>query len=122
MRALFLSFDWSLCYPLNSIFILQKVIEYCTYHSEHTEESEDVTDAWDKEFAAVDDDTLFSIIKAANYLDIKPLLDLACKIVAAYIRECKSPQEIRRRFNIKNEFTPEEDEEVRKENTWCEER
>ena len=71
--------------PLPSVddrHILQKVIEYCTYHSEHTEESEDVTDAWDKEFAAVDDDTLFSIILAANYLDIETLLDLACKTVA----------------------------------------
>jgi S-phase kinase-associated protein 1 len=102
--------------------ILQKVIEYCTYHHEHKEEKEDATEAWDKEFAAVDDDTLFSLILAANYLDIKPLLDLTCKTVADYIKACKTPQEIRRRFNIKNDFTPEEEEEVRKENAWCEER
>jgi len=102
--------------------ILRKVIEYCTYHSENADEKEDVTEAWDKEFAAVDDDTLFSLILAANYLDIKPLLDLTCKTVADYIKQCKTPQEIRRRFNIKNDFTPEEEEEVRKENAWCAER
>ena len=102
--------------------ILQKVIDYCTHHKEHGDEKEDATAAWDKEFAKVDDDTLFSLILAANYLDIKPLLDLTCKTVADYIKECKTPQEIRRRFNIKNDFTPEEEEEVRKENAWCEER
>jgi hypothetical protein len=30
--------------------------------------------------------------------------------------------QIRKTFNIKNEFTPEEEERVRKENEWCEER
>lgn len=34
----------------------------------------------------------------------------------------KTPEEIRRIFNIKNDFTPEEEELVRKENDWCEER
>ena len=62
------------------------------------------------------------LFQAANYLDIKSLLDLTCKTVADYIKQCKTPQEIRRRFNIKNDFTPEEEEEVRKENAWCEER
>ena len=61
------------------------------------------------------------IIKAANYLDIKPLLDLTCKTVANMIKN-KSPEEIRSTFNIQNDFTPEEEEQVRKENEWCEER
>ena len=34
----------------------------------------------------------------------------------------KTPEEIRVRFNIKNDFTPEEEEEVKRENAWCEER
>jgi S-phase kinase-associated protein 1 len=31
----------------------------------------------------------------------------------------KSVEEIRKMFNIKNDFTPEEEEEVRKENQWA---
>lgn len=31
----------------------------------------------------------------------------------------KTPDEIRRTFNIVNDFTPEEEEQVRKENEWC---
>ena len=58
-------------------------------------------------------------VQAANYLDIKGLLDVTCKTVANMIKG-KSPDEIRRTFNIKNDFTPEEEEQIRKENAWCE--
>merc|ERR1712025_95870 len=81
--------------------ILQSVLKFCQYHYDNKEKKEEEKNAWDAEFVKVDDDTLFSLILAANYLDIK---------------SCKTPQEIRRRFNIKNDFTPEEEEEVRKEN------
>jgi len=82
--------------PLHNVTakILQKVVEYCKYHDEHptpkTEEKKDEkkTDdiiPWDKEFCSVDQATLFELILAANYLDIKPLLDLTCKTVANMI-------------------------------------
>lgn len=102
--------------------VLTKVIEFCTYHCDNKDTLEEERNAWDKKFVAIDDEVLFALILAANYLDIKPLLDVACQAVAEYIKACKTPQEIRRRFNIVNDFTPEEEEEVRKENAWCEER
>ncbi|CAG8722657.1 5258_t:CDS:2, partial [Acaulospora colombiana] len=97
--------------------ILIKVIEYCTHHrddpvisqeDENKKTSDDIDD-WDEEFCKVDQGTLFELILAANYLDIKPLLDLTCKTVANMIKK-KSPEEIRRTFNIENDFTPEEEE------------
>ena len=101
---------------------LELVLKYCTHHHENQGSTEEEINAWDQEFInKLDDEALFSLILAANYLDIKSLLDLACKAVAVQILEYKTPSEIRRRFNIKNDFTPEE-EEVRKENAWCEER
>jgi S-phase kinase-associated protein 1 len=57
------------------------------------------------------------LILAANYLDIRSLLDVTCKTVANMIKG-KTPDEIRKTFNIKNDFTPNEEEQVRKENTW----
>ena len=57
-------------------------------------------------------------LQAANYLNIKELLDLTCQTVADMIKN-KTPEEIRRIFNIVNDFTPEEEEEVRKENQWA---
>ena len=103
--------------------VLSKVIEYSKYHHEAEAESvpDDKKNAWDRNFVKVDDETLFNLILAANYLDIKPLLDLTCKTVADEIKG-KTPEEIRVRFNIKNDFTPEEEEEVKRENAWCEER
>ena len=34
----------------------------------------------------------------------------------------KSPEEIRKTFNIQNDFTPEEEDQIRRENEWAEER
>lgn len=34
----------------------------------------------------------------------------------------KSPEEIRKTFNITNDFTPEEEEQIRRENEWAEDR
>ena len=59
--------------------------------------------------------------QASNYLDIKPLLDVGCKTVANMIKG-KSPDEIRKTFNIQNDFTPEEEDQIRRENEWAEDR
>ena len=58
------------------------------------------------------------MLQAANYLNIKNLLDLTCQTVADMIKG-KTPEEIRTTFNIKNDFSPEEEEEVRRENQWA---
>lgn len=104
--------------------ILAKVVEYCNQHindpvsEEKTDEkrTDDII-PWDLDFCKVDQETLFEIILAANYLDIKPLLDVTCKTVANMIKG-KTPEEIRKTFGIENDFTPEEEEQVRKENEW----
>ena len=47
--------------------------------------------AWDSEFVKVDQSTLFDLILAANYLNIKGLLDLTCQTVAQMIKG-KTPE------------------------------
>ena len=51
-------------------------------------------------------------LQAANYLDIKGLLDVTTTHVAQIIVECRTPEKIRERFNIKNDLTPEDLEQV----------
>jgi len=88
---------------VNSI-TLKKVIEYCEYHHSHpptTTEKEDYrTDniiEWDQKYLEVEMKLLFDIITAANFLDIKGLLDLCCKVIANIIKG-KSPEEIKVTF------------------------
>ncbi|CAN0923061.1 SKP1-like protein 1A [Linum grandiflorum] len=98
--------------------ILAKVIEYCKKHIETEALDAAELKQWDVDFAKVDQATLYDLILAANYLDIKGLLDLTCQTVADMIKG-KTPEEIRKTFNIKNDFTPEEEAEVRRENQWA---
>ncbi|GKV17818.1 hypothetical protein SLEP1_g28278 [Rubroshorea leprosula] len=104
--------------------ILSKVIEYCKKHVEAPKSDDRATPvddelkAWDADFVKVDQATLFDLILSANYLNIKDLLDLTCQTVADMIKG-RTPEEIRKTFNIKNDFTPEEEEEVRRENQWA---
>lgn len=111
--------------------VLKKVIEWCDHHkADPPATNEDDADSrkkttdieeWDQKFMQVDQEMLFEIILAANYLDIKALLDVGCKTVANMIKG-KSPEEIRKTFNIQNDFTPEEEDQIRRENEWAEDR
>ncbi|CAJ2508705.1 Uu.00g137310.m01.CDS01 [Anthostomella pinea] len=111
--------------------VLRKVIEWYEHHrgdppstnedeSDNRKKTTDIEE-WDQKFMQVDQEMLFEIILASNYLDIKPLLDVGCKTVANMIKG-KSPEEIRKTFNITNDFTAEEEEQIRRENEWAEDR
>jgi S-phase kinase-associated protein 1 len=123
--------DESIPIPNVNEAVMKKVLEWCTHHkndppatqdddSDSRKKSTDI-DEWDQKFMQVDQEMLFEIILAANYLDIKALLDVGCKTVANMIKG-KSPDEIRKTFNIQNDFTPEEEEQIRRENEWAEDR
>jgi S-phase kinase-associated protein 1 len=81
--------------------ILSKIVEYLQYHYQNGENSGKDIIGWDLNFFKMDDETLFSIILAANYLDYPELLDACCKVVANEIKG-KTPEEIRKRYNIEN--------------------
>ncbi|EHK24698.1 hypothetical protein TsFJ059_007506 [Trichoderma semiorbis] len=111
--------------------VLRKVVEWCEHHrNDPVAAPDDESDArkkttdieeWDQKFMQVDQEMLFEIILASNFLDIKPLLDVGCKTVANMIKG-KSPEEIRKTFNITNDFSAEEEEQIRRENEWAEDR
>lgn len=68
----------------------------------------------------MNNDNLFHLTLAANYLDIKPLLDLCSAKIASMIKD-KTVEQIRVNLDIVNDFTPEEEAKVREENKWIEE-
>ncbi|KAL1546512.1 SKP1-like protein 11 [Salvia divinorum] len=93
---------------------LAKVLEYCTHHASNKRfftkfESKYVEDL------IVDRNMLYA---AANYLNIKGLLNLTCQAVSDMIIG-KTVEKIRETFNIKNDFTEEEEAVMRAENSWA---
>jgi S-phase kinase-associated protein 1 len=63
-------------------------------------------------------DEMFQFILASNYLNCKLTLDAGCTYIANIIKG-RTPEEIRKVFHINNDFTPEEEDEVRRENAWA---
>jgi len=104
--------------------IVQKVIEYMEYHLKipprkiekplKSNVVKDLVDDWDAKFVDVDQEIMFKLLLAANYMDVKSLLMLMCAKVASLMKG-KTPDQIRKTFNIRNDYSPEEEEEVRKE-------
>lgn len=111
--------------PLPNVkdIVLKKVIEYCTHYTTveamapiqtplKSSKIEDLVQPWYAEFVRIDQSLLFELVTAANFMDIKPLLDLTCLAVSVLIKG-KTASELRTIFNITNEFSPEEEAQVR---------
>jgi len=118
--------------PLSDVksAVLAKVIEFCKHHVDQrlpeiekplrSNNLAEIVPEWDAKFVDIEQEVLFELILAANYMDIKSLLDLTCAKVASMIKG-KTPEQIRKTFNIRNDFTPEEEAQIIEENKWCEE-
>ncbi len=117
--------------PLTNIkeAVLIKVIQWCERHrndppvvedeKEGSNEIRERITLWDREFIKddVDYELLYDIIMAANFLEIKQLLDLGCITVADLIRGMPA-HEVREFFGLKDDFSPEEREQIEKELLW----
>ncbi|KAJ0246599.1 SKP1 component [Hirschfeldia incana] len=110
--------------------ILAKVLEYCEKHvvvfvdggddSSSSSSAGDALKKWDAEFISeMDLSTVYDLIMAANFLDIKGLFDLTCQRVADEIAACKDHKEIRATLGIESDYTAEEEAEVLRENEWA---
>ena len=100
-----------------------RVVEYLRFAAgaetaKHDRKSE-VFQKWQTAFmnvAAGDayDTERFMLLEAANYLELKGLVDVVTGYYADEIFSRKTPDAIRERLKIKNDFTAAEEEEVRK--------
>ncbi|GAB2225923.1 hypothetical protein Droror1_Dr00021698 [Drosera rotundifolia] len=108
-------------FPNVTSTILAMVIEYCKKHAGPELEdcvAKDALKEWDAKFANVDRTVMFDLLLAATYMDIKGLLDLFCQSAADMIKD-KTVEEIRKIFNIENDFTEEEECALRDEHKWA---
>ena len=117
-------------FPVNNVKgnILKKIIDYLEYYKDKEPKQiekplpstkfEECVDPWDFEYTNLELELLFELILGANYLDIKPLLELTTAKVA-YLIQGKSTEGMREFFRIKNDFTPEEEQQIQEERKWC---
>ncbi|OMO97274.1 SKP1 component [Corchorus olitorius] len=104
--------------PLPNVYsmVLSLVIDYCKAHLKLTDEKAKEFD--ENFFKAQDNETLMAMCLAANYLDEKELLDMVEQAIADRL-ENKSVEYARKLFRIENDFTPQEEDDLRHGNEWA---
>jgi len=114
------------CRSLNKLveFTLQYIQEPTdttareTYHKSLSDKDKEAINAWNEAFfKGLGQNDVFDFILGVNFMDYKTGLDAACVYVAGTLKG-KTPEEIRQMYNIKNDFTPEQEEKTRKGNNW----
>lgn len=118
--------------PLNNLDVatFNRILAFCTHYKDakmspiekplKSSNLADVVDEWYASFIDLEKmDDIVSLVIAANYLDIDPLTELSCAKLASQIKG-KTAEEIRKKFGIENDFTPEEEAQIREENKWSE--
>ena len=105
---------------------LIKVKEYLEYHKDKkpkkipkplpNKDFKEIIDQWDYDYINIEPENIFKIMLAANFMDIRPLLNLTCAKIASLIKG-KNSMEIRREFGMDkdiDEFDDSDEEEEMK--------
>jgi S-phase kinase-associated protein 1 len=108
--------------------VLEHVVRFCMHHIDDVAivpapDPPLILSTWDIDFCKVfDEDGLFDLIHAANYLDIKPLIDTCCQYVANSLVG-KTKEELYALFKEDENapiLTTEQEKEILRENPWLE--
>jgi len=107
--------------------VIELLIQYINEHVKHAysieqayEELPECVKQWDTKFfsaATINNALLVKMLFAADYMEMPHLLRRASMEFAERAKG-KSTEEIRKAFNIKNDFSAEEEDAIRKENGW----
>ena len=99
-----------------SLIIMKNIIYFLKHHDDFIKNNKDKNYIirWNNRFFDLPDNILFQIIEASCFLDIDSLFELSCNEIANIIKKCNTPKDVRKRFNIKDDITPEEQQEIYK--------
>ena len=99
-----------------SLIIMKNIIYFLKHHDDFIKNNKDnnYIIRWNNRFFDLPDNILFEIIEASCFLDIDSLFELSCNEIANIIKKCNTPNDVRKRFNIKDDITPEEKQEIYK--------
>ncbi|KAE9555898.1 hypothetical protein FO519_000878 [Halicephalobus sp. NKZ332] len=105
---------------------LDKIIRFCEHYEkdspyvppsgENPDRILPSPDSWDMQFLLIPHDDLSKVIVGANYLDIPRLIDCCCDRLGLMVQG-RSVEELRKIFDIQNDFTPDEEKKMKRECT-----
>ncbi|EFO91361.1 hypothetical protein CRE_11952 [Caenorhabditis remanei] len=85
---------------------MERIVQFCERHKYDEEEQaytnfirEFVVPEWDRQLLSIDNEELFQLILATNYLDIPKLMDYCCRVIGDMAKE-KTPEELRIIYGI----------------------
>ncbi len=94
--------------------------QYPSFNKEELDQDVLICPADRRLLDSLDIPSLIDLTAAANYLAMEPLLDVCCKAIANHMTGL-SVEELRLKFNIPNDFTPEEEAKLKAEFGWADE-
>ncbi|KAG8380535.1 hypothetical protein BUALT_Bualt06G0025700 [Buddleja alternifolia] len=98
---------------------LAKIITYLNKHADEAVSGEEKKRFDDEFFTGEEMNTIiFDVVLAANYLDIKNLFAMTTQKIADKIAN-KSVNYVRKLFGVENDFTPEEEQEIREKHAYA---
>lgn len=107
--------------------ILDKVVIFLNKHRDDpmkdipkpipTADIRELVSEWDANYIDLEQEQLYKVILAANYLDIPQLLDLGITKFCCMIKD-KDVDQVKEMLNIDKGITPEEERLVRERNDW----
>ena len=116
-------------FPLNNVTgnVLEKIKEYLVHYQDEEpsvvekplkDDFKQMCKEWDYNFLGDDNTFILELIKGANFMDIKPLLELASAKIASKIKKVTT-ESINKDFNI-GELNPDEKEQIKKDKEFLE--
>ena len=116
-------------FPLNNVTgnVLEKIKEYLVHYQDEEpsvvekplkDDFKQMCKEWDYNFLGDDNTFILELIKGANFMDIKPLLELASAKIASKIKKVTT-ESINKDFNI-GELNPDEKKKKKKDKEFLE--
>ena len=114
---------------VNSIY-LRKILDYSEHHNftppdplskpiKFEDIEKNVNDPWDSNFILqFTEEQLLELVIAANYLDMKSLLEL-CYVAIVTMFKNKPVEYFKQKYHIQQDLTPQVEEQLKKEYPWA---
>ena len=91
---------------------MKKIMQFVNFELENADKHIHEKLLFYNEYFVCSDTILFELMNAVDYLQYEELLDKACEKLSDDILKCDSVNDVKLKFKITKEFTPEEEQDI----------